>query len=83
MEKMIKLPFLTWIADDVPNRTLALGEILNRFEKVYCKYIGHQGAYTNQLAIKQWLVRELESPGEKVTKLEKQIALKRLIKATV
>lgn len=81
MTRSFKLPLTTFIGGE--NQSLTLGEILERLQDTYCRSIGLEYMFINNLDKCNWIRQKFESPGAGVlTKDAKQRTLKRLIRAT-
>ncbi|KAH7638297.1 2-oxoglutarate dehydrogenase [Dermatophagoides farinae] len=61
MDRLFKLPNTTFIGGD--ESVLPLREILRRLENVYCRHIGVEYMFINNLEQCQWIRQKFETPG--------------------
>lgn len=81
MSRSFKLPLTTFIGGD--KQSLTLREILDSLERTYCRSIGLEYMFINNLDKCNWIRQKFESPSAgQLTKEVKQRTLKRLIRAT-
>jgi len=81
MSRSFKLPLTTFIGGE--KQSLTLREILDNLQTTYCRSIGLEYMFINNLDKCNWIRQKFESPGAGIlTKDAKQRTLKRLIRAT-
>jgi len=81
MGRIFKLPLTTFIGGD--QQSLTLKEILENLNNSYCRSIGLEYMFINNLEKCNWIRQKFETPGCGVLSREdKQRTLKRLIRAT-
>lgn len=81
MSRSFKLPLTTFIGGE--SQSLTLREILDNLQSTYCRSIGLEYMFINNLEKCNWIRQKFESPGAGIlTKEAKQRTLKRLIRAT-
>lgn len=81
MNRVFKLPLTTFIGGD--KSSLSLREILEQLKRTYCKSIGIEFMFINNLEKCNWIRQQFEPPTAGIlNKEEKQRTLKRLIRAT-
>lgn len=81
MSRSFKLPLTTFIGGD--SQALTLSEILENLQKTYCRSIGLEYMFINNLEKCNWIRQKFEPPTAGILKQEdKQRTLKRLIRAT-
>ncbi|KAI1285828.1 2-oxoglutarate dehydrogenase, mitochondrial [Halotydeus destructor] len=81
LDKDFKLPSTTFIGGN--EKQLTLREILRRLENVYCKHIGVEYMFINNLEQCQWLREKFETPGiMDMTHDQKKLLLARLTRST-
>ena len=81
MSRVFKLPLTTFIGGD--QQSLTLRDILGRLNSVYCRSIGLEYMFINNLEKCNWIRQNFESPECAIlSKDDKQRTLKRLIRAT-
>ncbi|XP_078055638.1 2-oxoglutarate dehydrogenase-like, mitochondrial [Mustelus asterias] len=81
LDKVFRLPVTTFIGGNEP--AISLREILNRLETTYCRHIGLEFMFINDVEQCQWIRQRFETPGvQKFTNKEKRRLLARLIRST-
>lgn len=81
MERVFQLPPTTYIGGN--ERALPLKEIISRLENIYCRHIGVEFMFINNLEQCDWLKKRFEMPGVMaLTNEEKRTLVKRLIRST-
>jgi len=81
MNRVFKLPLTTFIGGD--KNALSLREILEQLKRTYCKSIGIEFMFINNLDKCNWIRQQFETPNAgTLTQVDKQRTLKRLIRAT-
>src|SRR6218665_3000354 len=61
MDRVFKLPTTTYIGGG--ESSLSLREILKRLEDTYCRHIGVEYMFINNLEQCQWIREKIETPG--------------------
>ncbi len=81
MNRVFKLPLTTFIGGE--KNALSLREILEELKRTYCKSIGIEFMFINNLDKCNWIRQQFETPNAgTLTQVDKQRTLKRLIRAT-
>ncbi|XP_043191296.1 2-oxoglutarate dehydrogenase, mitochondrial-like isoform X4 [Amphibalanus amphitrite] len=81
MDTVFQLPSSTFIGGR--EKALPLREIVNRLEQAYCRSIGVEYMYINDLEQCNWIRQKIESPGiMQFTNDEKRLILARVARAT-
>jgi len=81
LDTKFKLPNTTFIGGK--ETSLTLREILNRLENVYCKHIGVEYMFINNLEQCQWIREKFETPNiMDLTRDQKRLLLARLTRST-
>lgn len=81
MDRVFKLPNTTFIGGS--ESSLTLREILNRLENVYCKHIGVEYMFINNLEQCQWIREKFETPNiMDLSRDQKRLLLARLTRST-
>lgn len=81
MSRSFKLPLTTFIGGE--SKALTLGEILEQLKRTYCRSIGLEFMFINNLDKCNWIRQKFETPSSGLMEpIEKQRTLKRLIRAT-
>ncbi|KAK7112604.1 2-oxoglutarate dehydrogenase complex component E1-like isoform X1 [Littorina saxatilis] len=81
MERVFRLPATTYIGGNEP--ALPLKEIIRRMEETYCRHIGVEFMFINNLDQTDWIRRKFETPGiMKLNTEDKRLILARLIRST-
>ncbi|UYV61494.1 OGDHL [Cordylochernes scorpioides] len=81
MDRQFKLPATTFIGGK--ESVLSLRDILKRLESVYCRHIGVEFMFINNLEICDWIRQKFETPGiMDLTKEQKKLLLARVVRST-
>ncbi|XP_077442221.1 2-oxoglutarate dehydrogenase complex component E1 isoform X2 [Vanacampus margaritifer] len=81
LDKTFRLPKTTFIGGN--QDALALREIIRRLEEAYCRHIGVEFMFINDVQQCQWIRRKFESPGIlQFGAEEKRIMMTRMIQST-
>ncbi|XP_072439493.1 2-oxoglutarate dehydrogenase complex component E1 isoform X2 [Chiloscyllium punctatum] len=81
LDKVFRLPTTTFIGGNEP--AISLREILKRLENTYCRHIGLEFMFINDVEQCQWIRQKFETPGIlKFTNQEKKRLLARLVRST-
>ncbi|XP_043191514.1 2-oxoglutarate dehydrogenase, mitochondrial-like isoform X1 [Amphibalanus amphitrite] len=81
MDRVFQLPSSTFIGGR--EKALPLREIVNRLEQAYCRSIGVEYMYINDLEQCSWIRQRIETPGVlSATKEQKRVLLARLARAS-
>ncbi|XP_037082779.1 2-oxoglutarate dehydrogenase, mitochondrial-like [Pollicipes pollicipes] len=81
MDTVFQLPSSTFIGGS--QKALPLGEIVSRLERAYCRSIGVEYMYINDLEQCSWIRQRIESPGIlQFSSDEKRLLLARLARAS-
>ncbi|KAK7482309.1 hypothetical protein BaRGS_00026437 [Batillaria attramentaria] len=81
MERVFRLPTTTYIGGN--EAALPLKEIIRRLEEVYCRHIGVEFMFINNLDQTDWIRRRFETPGiMQFSNEEKRLIMARLIRST-
>ena len=81
MDRAFKLPSTTFIGGG--DTSLTLREILRRLENTYCKHIGVEYMFINNLEQCNWLREKFETPGcTEMTHDQKKLLFARLTRST-
>lgn len=81
LDRKFQLPPTTYIGGQ--QHTLTLREIIKRLEDIYCKSIGLEFMFINNLEQTDWIKKRFETPGVMaMTNEEKRTLLARLIRST-
>ena len=73
MDRLFKLPNTTYIGGG--ETVLSLREILKRLEATYCRFVGVEYMFINNLEQCQWIRENFETPGIMELSLEKKKTL--------
>jgi len=81
LDRPFQLPPTTYIGGE--NTALTLREIISRLETIYCKHIGVEYMFINNLEQTDWIKKRFETPGVMdMTADEKRLIMARLIRST-
>ncbi|XP_014777606.1 2-oxoglutarate dehydrogenase complex component E1 isoform X2 [Octopus bimaculoides] len=81
LDKVFRLPHTTYIGGD--QTELPLREIIKRLEEIYCRQIGIEFMFINNLEQTDWIRRKFEVPNiMQFDAEEKRLILARLIRST-
>ncbi|XP_076462504.1 2-oxoglutarate dehydrogenase complex component E1-like isoform X1 [Babylonia areolata] len=81
LERVFRLPATTYIGGN--EAALPLKEIIRRLEEVYCRHIGVEFMFINNLDQTDWIRRKFETPGiMQFSTEDKRLILARLIRST-
>ncbi|XP_048472236.1 2-oxoglutarate dehydrogenase-like, mitochondrial isoform X1 [Rhincodon typus] len=81
LDKVFRLPTTTFIGGSEP--AISLREILKRLENTYCRHIGLEFMFINDVEQCQWIRQKFETPDIlKFTNQEKKRLLARLVRST-
>jgi len=81
LEKEFRLPPTTYIGGD--KSLLTLRDIIDRLKEVYCRHIGVEFMFINNLEQCDWIKRRFETPGiMTMNKEDKRTLMARLIRST-
>ena len=81
LDRVFQLPPTTYIGGD--ESALNLKEIINRLESIYCKHIGVEYMFINNLAQCDWIKKRFETPGVMdISKDEKRTLMARIVRST-
>ena len=81
MDRIFQLPPTTYIGGR--EKALPLREILRRLEEVYCRGIGVEYMFINNLDQCNWIRRKFETPGiMELSNDQKRLIVARLARAT-
>ncbi|RZC38476.1 E1 dh and/or Transket pyr domain containing protein [Asbolus verrucosus] len=81
MNKIFKLPVTTFIGGD--EKELPLKDILRRLEMAYCRHIGVEFMYIDNLRERNFIREKMEKPGVmEISNEKKRLILARLTRAT-
>jgi len=81
LDRQFTLPPSTFIGGGQCSMTLR--DIQDRLKAIYCTNIGVEYTYMKDSAIKEWIMRKIETPNSiQLSKEERRLALARLIRGT-
>ncbi|KAL5017841.1 hypothetical protein ScPMuIL_003563 [Solemya velum] len=81
LDRQFRLPHTTYIGGD--KLELPLREIIKRLEDIYCRHIGIEFMFINNLEQTDWIKKRFEPPGIlNFSNEEKRLILARLIRST-
>ncbi|XP_041362850.1 2-oxoglutarate dehydrogenase, mitochondrial-like isoform X1 [Gigantopelta aegis] len=81
LDRVFRLPATTYIGGD--SAALPLREIVKRLEEVYCRHIGVEFMFINNIEQTDWIRKKFEPPGiMQFSNEEKRLILARLVRST-
>uniref|UniRef100_A0A2C9JG65 2-oxoglutarate dehydrogenase complex component E1 n=1 Tax=Biomphalaria glabrata TaxID=6526 RepID=A0A2C9JG65_BIOGL len=81
LDRVFRLPHTTYIGGN--EAVLPLREIIRRLQNVYCRSIGVEFMFINNLQQTDWIRRRFETPGiMQFSKEEKRLIMARVIRST-